>query len=77
MTIRILLRALPLFLVAVLTLGVFLRDMPAERGQELARLHLHQQQWMAEGVNCPKLRDNPDLFMCPRVAAPTKPGAQH
>lgn len=81
MTIRILLRALPLLCVAVFTLAVFVSQTPAERARQLLRLETDRLAWSAGLVKCPETWDNLPLSACraPREGAelPTILAAPH
>lgn len=77
MTIRILLRALPLLLVAILALASFVEDGPDERRAEIARLEARRLALIAEGVNCPELRGNQPASACGTARPITNPAAEH
>ena len=77
MTIRLLLRALPLLLVAILALASFVEDGPDERRAEIARLEARRLALLAEGVNCREERENQPDFACATVRPPINPAAEH
>lgn len=75
MLIRIMLRAIPLFCVAIFTLGVYLTDTPMERAREWARLDQHRLAWASGLVRCPDPWGNLPVSACvyanpPRISAP-------
>lgn len=53
MLIRVILRAIPLFCVAIFTLAVYLADMPGQRGHDVAHLHSPHLAWPEGLVKCP------------------------
>ena len=75
MLIRIMLRAIPLFCVAIFTLAVYLSDTPMERAREWARLDQHHLAWASGLVRCPDPWGNLPVSAClyanpPRIPAP-------
>lgn len=75
MLIRIILRVIPLFCVAIFTLAVYLTDTPLERARELARLDHHRLAWASGLVRCPDPWGNLPVSAClyanpPRIPAP-------
>ncbi|SMO75924.1 hypothetical protein [Paracoccus laeviglucosivorans] len=75
MTIRVLLRMMPLICVAIFTLFVFVMDTPLERARELARAETQRFAWTAGLVQCPETWGNMPVSAClsgqsPRNALP-------
>ncbi|MFG6079043.1 hypothetical protein ACEUZ9_003461 [Paracoccus litorisediminis] len=77
MLIRVVLRTIPLFLVAIFALGVLVVDGPAERARDMARLQVHQLAWAQGMVKCPEAWGNLPIAACTPGNSPIKPPSAH
>ncbi|MGA0616707.1 hypothetical protein [Paracoccus sp. KR1-242] len=77
MTIRILLRVVPLVIAALFALDALVRDGASDRRDEMTRLQTNQLAWVQSGLNCPERQENPRDFACPAASSSTKTGPEH
>lgn len=77
MLIRVVLRAIPLFCVAIFTLAVYLVDGPADRARDLARLQETHLAWAEGLVKCPDPAGNLPVSACMAGNTPRNPPPPH
>ncbi|WP_134678545.1 hypothetical protein [Paracoccus ravus] len=77
MMIRVVLRSIPLFLVAIFALSVLITGGPAERARHMARVDGHRLAWTQSQVKCPEPWGNLPISGCTRGNTPIKPPSAH
>lgn len=77
MPIRVILRAIPLFCVAIFTLAVYLMDTPVERARDMAQARVMHLAWADGLVKCPDMAGNLPLSACMAGHMPRNPPPPH